>query len=89
VQVNFLLSQFFTWHDRWSRALRPTTLVARLLMFNASASSTGLVNQSVFAFANLFTSYIVAAAFGIGVAAVLNFTLNDRLVFRKSTLKPA
>lgn len=89
VQVNFLLSQFLTWQDRWSRDLRLRTLVARLLMFNASASSTGLVNQSVFVVANLLTSYIAAATIGIAVAAVLNFTLNDKLVFRKATLKPA
>jgi putative flippase GtrA len=83
MEMNFVLSQFFTWRDRLSPALRPHRFLARLAMFNLSAISTsGVVNQGVFNLLNLFIWYIPAAALGILAAAVANFLLNDRLVFR-------
>jgi putative flippase GtrA len=81
-QVNFILSQFFTWRDRWAPSLRPSRLISRLFLFNGSVATTGVVNQSVFALANLIIWYLPAAALGIAVAAVTNFLLNDRIVFR-------
>ena len=82
MELNFVLSQFFTWRDRWSASLRPSKVLGRLLLFNLSAATTGIVNQGVFALANLFIGYLPAAAVGIGVAAFTNFLLNDRLVLR-------
>jgi len=81
-QVNFILSQFFTWRDRWAPSLGPPRLISRLFLFNGSVATTGVVNQSVFGLANLFIWYLPAAALGIAVAAVTNFLLNDRIVFR-------
>ena len=81
-QVNFILSQFFTWRDRWTTGLRPPRLISRLFLFNGSVATTGVVNQSVFGLANLIIGYLPAAALGIAVAAVTNFFLNDRIVFR-------
>lgn len=86
VQVNFTLSQFFTWRDRWSASLGAGTLLRRFLFFNAAATTTGVVNQGVFALLALFMSYLPAAAGGIAVAAFTNFALNDRLVFRRASL---
>lgn len=82
MELNFVLSQLFTWRDRWPPSLRASTILGRLLLFNVSATTTGVVNQGVFALFNLFISYLPAAAIGIGVAAFTNFLLNDRLVFR-------
>jgi putative flippase GtrA len=83
MEMNFVLSQFFTWRDRLSPSLRPRRFLARLAMFNFSAISTsGVVNQGVFNLLNLFMWYLPAAAIGILAAAVANFLLNDRLVFR-------
>ena len=83
VEVNFALSQSFTWRDRWASSLGMGTLLQRLLLFNAAATTTGVVNQGVFALLNLFISYLPAAAGGIFVAAFTNFALNDRIVFRR------
>ena len=85
IQVNFVASQFYTWRDRWTPALGPSPLVRRLFLFNGSAATTGVVNQGVFGLANLLIWYLPAAALGIAVAAVTNFLLNDRLVFRRSS----
>jgi len=82
MELNFALHQFVTWRDRWSPSLHPAKLFGRLLLFNASASTTGVINQGVFAIFNLFIWYLPAAAIGIGVAAFTNFLLNDRLIFR-------
>ncbi len=83
MEMNFVLSQFFTWRDRLSPSLRPHRFLARVAMFNLSAISTsGVVNQGVFNLLNLFMWYLPAAAIGILAAAVANFLLNDRLVFR-------
>jgi putative flippase GtrA len=82
MELNFVLHQFVTWRDRWSPSLHPAKLLGRLLLFNASASTTGVINQGVFAIFNLFIWYLPAAAIGIGVAAFTNFLLNDRLIFR-------
>lgn len=81
-QVNFILSQFFTWRDRWSPRLGLTSFISRLFLFNGSVATTGVVNQSVFGLANLIIWYLPAAALGIAVAAVTNFLLSDRIVFR-------
>jgi putative flippase GtrA len=84
MEVNFTLSQLFTWRDRWSASLGAGTLLRRLIFFNAAATTTGVVNQGVFALLNLFIEYLPAAAGGIAVAAFTNFALNDRLVFRRA-----
>jgi len=86
MEVNFTLSQLFTWRDRWSTSLGAGTLLRRLIFFNAAATTTGVVNQGVFALLNLFIEYLPAAAGGIAVAAFTNFALNDRLVFRRAGL---
>jgi len=81
VEINFAASQFYTWRDRWTAAPGPRSLLRRLFLFNASAATTGVVNQGVFGLANLVIWYLPAAALGIGSAAASNFLLNDRLVF--------
>ncbi len=83
MELNFTLNQLFTWRDRLGSELTPLRLLARVLMFNASASTTGIpLNQGVAALMGLFMWYLPAAAIGIGVAATANFFLSDRLVFR-------
>jgi len=95
MELNFVLSQFFTWRDRWSASLRPSMILGRFLMFNVSAATTsGVLNQGAFALFNLFISYLPAAAIGICLASITNFLLNDRVVFRlwssrKATAKTA
>ncbi|MGD0114648.1 MAG: GtrA family protein [Dehalococcoidia bacterium] len=83
MELNFSLNQLFTWRDRWSSQLTPQRFIARLLMFNAGASTTGIpLNQGIAALMGLFMWYLPAAAIGICVAASANFILNDRIVFR-------
>lgn len=82
MEINFVLSQLFTWRDRWSPALQSRGFAARLAMFNVSAGVSLVINQGVFAVFNLFVWYLPAAAIGICAAAFTNFMLNDRIVFR-------
>jgi putative flippase GtrA len=89
MEMNFVLSQLFTWRDRWSPALQSRGFAARLAMFNVSASVSLVINQGVFAVFNLFIWYMLAAAIGICLASITNFLLNDRLVFRVSRSREA
>jgi putative flippase GtrA len=79
-QVNFALSSLFTWRDRQATA----PVWRRWLMFHASIAAMAVVNQLVFLAARAVLPTLVAAAVGIAVAAVGNFLLGDRLVFRAS-----
>jgi putative flippase GtrA len=80
-QVNFLLSVKLTWGDRQPE--RRSGLLARWLTFHGSILGTALLNQLVFLLAHLFLPNLVAVVLGIAVAALANFVLLDRQVFRK------
>jgi 4-amino-4-deoxy-L-arabinose transferase-like glycosyltransferase/putative flippase GtrA len=79
-QVNFWLSQTFTWRDREAADLG--SLAVRWLRFHGAIAGTALLNLVVFSVAALVLPHLAAAALGIGTAAVGNFILGDRLVFR-------
>jgi putative flippase GtrA len=80
-QVNFALSQSFTWGDRRLGG----SLLARWAAFHVAIAGTALVNIGVFAVAHHWTPAVVAAALGIAVAAAINFTIADRVVFAAAT----
>jgi putative flippase GtrA len=77
-QVNFALSSLFTWRDR----RRTAPLWRRWLAFHGAIAATALVNQSVFLATRTALPALMASAAGIAVAAVGNYLLGDRLVFR-------
>ncbi len=79
-QVNFLLSISFTWADRVQTERK--NLLARWLAFHGSILGTALLNQLVFFLAHLLIPGQFAAIAGIAVAALANFILLDRRVFR-------
>lgn len=79
-QVNFLLSSTITWRDRrdgacWWR---------RWVGFHCAIAGTATLNLAVFTLASLVMPHLIAAALGIGVAAVCNFLAGDRLIFRSA-----
>ena len=77
-QLNFALSSAFTWRDRVAGRS-----VGRLwLGFHASIAGMAVVNMLVFAAARAVVPTLAASLLGIGVAAVGNFVVGDRLVFR-------
>lgn len=77
-QFNFVLSYLFTWHDR------PATrkLWRSWIMFHGSIAGMAVINMLAFTGARMVLPPLIASAVGIGVAAIGNFTLGDRLVFR-------
>ena len=77
-QVNFAVSSLFTWRDR----RRTAPLWRRWLAFHGAIAATALVNQSVFLATRTALPALMASAAGIAVAAVGNYLLGDRLVFR-------
>jgi len=83
-QVNFLLSQLFTWADRPLDATVGESIGWRWARFHLAISGTAALNMLVFAVAGLALPDLVASAAGIGAAAVANYLLADRVVFRRA-----
>lgn len=81
-QVNFIVSQVFTWADRPLNGTLDDSLGRRWRRFHAAIAGTAVLNMLVFAAARTLLPDLVASALGICVAAVANFLLADRLVFR-------
>ena len=81
-QVNFLLSQAFTWADRPTDAALGESVGRRWARFHLAIAGTAVLNMLVFAVARLVAPSLVASAAGIGAAALANFLLADRVVFR-------
>ncbi len=77
-QVNFALSVTFTWRDRCDGY----PLGRRWLAFHGAIAGMAVVNMLVFAAGRTVAPALVASLLGIGVAAVGNFVVGDRLVFR-------
>jgi len=80
-QLNFALSVTFTWRDR----LAAHGLRRRWLAFHGAIAGMAVVNMLVFAAARTAVPVLAASALGIGVAAIGNFVVGDRLVFRRHT----
>jgi putative flippase GtrA len=82
-QVNFLLSATFIWGDRraGSRAL-----LRRWVAFHGSILGTSLLNEAVFLIAQQALPALVAAGMGIAAGALVNFVVQDRLVFARRTI---
>jgi putative flippase GtrA len=80
-QVNFLLSATFIWGDRRDGSWRPRTLLHRWAAFHGAILGTALLNQAVFVVAEQMLPAPVAAGLGIGAGALVNFLVQDRLVF--------
>ena len=80
-QVNFVFSDRFIWHDRRTERSRQG-IGRRWLSFHASIAGTFLLNEAVLVVARVALPDVVAAAGGIGIAAVVNFVIQDALTFR-------
>jgi putative flippase GtrA len=78
-QLNFALSSLFTWRDRF----QGQAIGRRWLVFHASIATMAVVNMAVFAATRTVLPDLVASALGICAAAVGNFFIGDRLVFRR------
>jgi putative flippase GtrA len=77
-QVNFVLSNLFTWRDRGAGR----ALWRRWLVFHGSIAGMAVVNMAVFAVARTMMPDLAASVAGICAAAFGNFLIGDHLVFR-------
>lgn len=82
-QMNFLLSATFTWGDRHDGAKRTGAFLRRWVAFHGAILGTALLNQAVFLMAQQVVPALVAAGLGIAVGALVNFLVQDRLVFAR------
>jgi putative flippase GtrA len=81
---NFLWHERFTWSDRCK-----CPSLTRLLKFNLTTGSFSLVGNVVFTklLADAGCGYLLANAGAIVLCSIINFVLNDRLVFTAPQVK--
>ena len=82
-QMNFVLSQTFTWRDRNGGEPERRGIAGRWAAFHACISGGAVANLAVFALAIHVAPHLLAAILGIVAGASLNFLTNDRLTFRR------
>ncbi len=80
-QFNFAASSVFTWRDRLS-AGPAVSLPRRWLAFHGSIAGMAVVNLLTYTAARHVLPVVDASIVGIAAAALGNFFLSDRLVFR-------
>ena len=78
----FMCNRLWTWHDAPRK--KGTQLLWQLLLFHLAALTGALVRIGLFALLDfLGLYYLLNVTSGIGVAAVLDFVLYDRIVFKR------
>ena len=75
---NYVWHERFTWADR-----RGSERLCRLLKFNATTGAFSIAGNVIFSklLAGAGLGHLAANACAIGLCSVINFLLNDRLVF--------
>ena len=82
VFFNFLLSRIWTWGDAPKR--QGKGLVTQFIYFNLAALTGIIVRIIIFAaLDNLGVFYLINVFLGIGIAAIIDFILYDKLIFRR------
>lgn len=74
-QLNFVLSNRFIWHDRWSSHHSVHHLLRRWIAFHVSIAGTFVVNQILFIAARAVMADLPASALAIAITGVLNFVI--------------
>jgi putative flippase GtrA len=86
-QVSFFLSRELTWAERRGTDEHLAKLLGKLARFNGMIAVSMLVNQLVFQVTVVRMQYLLAGALGILAAAIINYTVSDRLIFAVETRK--
>jgi putative flippase GtrA len=85
IQMSFVLSQTFTWRDRYGAESGKRNIAVRWAAFHACISAGAAVNLAVFAVSMHSLPHMLAAVMGIVAGASLNFLTNDRLIFGRGS----
>ncbi len=83
VFYNFLLSRVWTWNDAPKR--QGKGLASQFIFFNLAALTGILIRVVIFAALEKFgVFYLINVFIGIGIAAIVDFVLYDKLIFRRA-----
>jgi putative flippase GtrA len=76
IEASFLLNRFINWRDRSGK------LYIQWIKFHTTKIGTVILNQILFGIiVALGFHYLLATLIGVGVATIINYVTNDRLVF--------
>lgn len=82
---NFVFQRLWTWNDTPKKDGK--NLMGQFFLFNSAALAGILIRIALFALLDLTgLYYLFNVAFGIGVAASIDFILYDKIVFRRGAL---
>ncbi|MBV9020865.1 MAG: GtrA family protein [Ktedonobacteraceae bacterium] len=82
IETNFVLNKFVNWRDRKGK------LFPQWIKFHTTKIAVVVLNQLLFAVLVYFEiHYLIATVIGVGVAAVVNYFTNDKIVFVGSSQK--
>lgn len=80
---NFILSRRWTWGD--SPKKRGTDLITQFVSFNLAALTGISIRVIIFAILEKFgVFYLLNLTIGIGLGALVNFILYDKLIFKRA-----
>lgn len=85
-QLNFVLSDRFTWGKRRDLAGRPRAIFRRWLLFNTAALLSLAVSSITFAILTRLVGTQLAAPCGVAAAMSVSFLAGDRLIFKQRSL---
>ena len=81
VQFNFIVNQFFVWHDR-PLAMFSRQGAERWIAFHGFTGLTLVVNFFAFLVAHMFMADLLAFLAGVGASTALKFLSLDKLAFK-------
>jgi putative flippase GtrA len=86
IMTNFLLNDLWTWGDR-EKGSRKRDFLGRMGAYYLGASVAAGLSLGAFAFAStvLGLGVYLAQLIGIGLGTVVNYVINNRLVFKDAT----
>ena len=86
-EINFLCNAFFTWHDRRGNGSRGRFWLVRWGRFHSAIAGTAVLNQGLFLLLHLVWGWqpLIASACASSLISVINYFLNNHLVFRTTS----
>ncbi len=81
-QLNFVLSTLFTWRDRRPAGTYGRQIICQWLRYQGTIASTAVLNVIVYSVSSDFLPMLLATIVGNASAAIVNYIINDKHVFR-------
>lgn len=85
VVTNFLISYYYVWRDRTRGDVRRKVIIKRFFAYNLSCSAVFLIRLGIIVLIEKFSNWdvVICNLFAMCFSGLLNFTINNLLIFKK------